>query len=77
MAVSDSTIRTVLEPEDEHPHQPDDSPNYNESVYQAMTRYHCNGLTGIGTSEYLDQVVAGWPTGPDVPNPARREEVAS
>ena len=36
-------------------------------ITEAMTRYECNGLTGVGMSEYLDQVVDGWPTGPDVP----------
>ena len=36
-------------------------------ITEAMTRYHCNGLTGVGMSEYLDQVVDGWPTGPDLP----------
>jgi hypothetical protein len=29
---------------------------------EAMTRYECSGLTGVGMSEYLDQVVDGWPT---------------
>ena len=36
-------------------------------ITEAMTRYHCNGLSGVGMSEYLDQVVDGWPVGPDVP----------
>ncbi|MGA1439306.1 MAG: DUF7064 domain-containing protein [Ilumatobacteraceae bacterium] len=44
-------------------------------ITEAMTRYRCNGLTGVGMSEYLDQVLDGWPIGPDVP--ARPEEVTS
>jgi hypothetical protein len=36
-------------------------------ITEAMTRYRCGDLTGIGMSEYLDQVVDGWPVGPDVP----------
>ena len=28
-----------------------------------MTRFECNGLTGMGMSEYLDQVVDGVPVG--------------
>jgi len=35
-------------------------------ITEAMTRYHCDGRTGIGMSEYLDQVVDGEPVGPDV-----------
>lgn len=35
-------------------------------ITEAMTRYHCEGRTGIGMSEYLDQVVDGVPVGPDV-----------
>lgn len=35
-------------------------------ITEAMTRYECNGQRGIGMSEYLDQVVDGIPTGPDV-----------
>ena len=31
-----------------------------------MTRYECYGRTGIGMSEYLDQLVDGRPVGPDV-----------
>jgi hypothetical protein len=44
-------------------------------ITEAMTRYECNGLTGVGMSEYLDQVVDGWPVGPDLP--ARAGEGAS
>lgn len=46
-------------------------------ITEAMTRYRCNGLTGVGMSEYLDQVVDGWPTGPDVPARPEAEEVRS
>lgn len=35
-------------------------------ITEAMTRYECNGRTGIGMSEYLDQIVDGKPIGPDV-----------
>ena len=35
-------------------------------ITEAMTRYECNGQRGIGMSEYLDQVIDGVPTGPDV-----------
>jgi hypothetical protein len=28
-----------------------------------MTEYTCNGMTGYGLSEYLDQVIDGKPTG--------------
>ena len=31
--MSDTAVRTVLEPEDEYPHEPDPVPNYNESMY--------------------------------------------
>lgn len=30
-----------------------------------MTEYRCNGMTGYGLSEYLDQIVDGKPTGTD------------
>lgn len=35
-------------------------------ITEAMTRYRCGDHTGIGMSEYLDQVVDGLPIGPDV-----------
>jgi hypothetical protein len=38
-------------------------------ITEAMTRFECDGRTGIGMSEYLDQVVDGWPVGPDVVAP--------
>ena len=31
--MADAKVITVLEPEDEYPHPPDDAPNYNESMY--------------------------------------------
>jgi hypothetical protein len=37
-------------------------------ITEAMTRYECDGQVGIGMSEFLDQVVDGWPIG--VPAPA-------
>jgi hypothetical protein len=35
-------------------------------ITEAMTRYRCGDRTGIGMSEYLDQIVDGKPVGPDV-----------
>ncbi len=35
-------------------------------ITEAMTRYRCGDRTGIGMSEYLDQIVDGEPAGPDV-----------
>ncbi len=35
-------------------------------ITEAMTRFECDGRTGIGMSEYLDQIVDGEPVGPDV-----------
>ncbi len=32
-------------------------------ITEAMTRYECDGRVGIGMSEFLDQVVDGWPVG--------------
>ncbi len=32
-------------------------------ITEAMTSYECDGQTGIGMSEFLDQVVDGWPIG--------------
>jgi len=35
-------------------------------ITEAMTRFECRGHTGIGMSEYLDQVVDGQAVGPDL-----------
>ena len=35
-------------------------------ITEAMTRYRCEGRSGIGMSEYLDQVIDGRPVGPDL-----------
>ena len=32
-------------------------------ITEAMTRFECDGRVGIGMSEFLDQVVDGWPVG--------------
>jgi hypothetical protein len=32
-------------------------------ITEAMTRFTCEGRDGIGMSEFLDQVVDGWPVG--------------
>ena len=32
-------------------------------ITEAMTRYECDGHVGLGMSEFLDQVVDGWPIG--------------
>lgn len=37
-------------------------------ITEAMTRFVCDGVDGIGMSEFLDQVIDGWPVG--VPRPA-------
>ena len=34
-------------------------------ITEGMTVYRCNGMTGYGLSEYLDQIVDGKPTGTD------------
>jgi hypothetical protein len=42
------------------------SPNgemLNTRITEAMTEYQCNGLRGMGMSEYLDQIVDGEPVG--------------
>lgn len=36
-------------------------------ITEAMTRYECDGHAGIGMSEFLDQVVDGWPIGVPAP----------
>ena len=35
-------------------------------ITEGMTEYTCDGKTGYGLSEYLDQIVDGRPLGPDV-----------
>ena len=35
-------------------------------ITEGMTEYSCDGKTGYGLSEYLDQIVDGKPIGPDV-----------
>jgi len=35
-------------------------------ITEGMTEYSCDGVTGYGLSEYLDQIVDGVPVGPDV-----------
>ncbi len=35
-------------------------------ITEGMTEYTCDGKTGYGLSEYLDQIVDGKPVGPDV-----------
>lgn len=35
-------------------------------ITEGMTEYTCDGRTGYGLSEYLDQLVDGHPVGPDV-----------
>lgn len=44
----------------------DDGTVLHTRITEAMTRFTCNGRTGIGMSEYLDQVVDGRPVGPDI-----------
>jgi hypothetical protein len=35
----------------------------NTRITEGMTEYRCNGITGYGLSEYLDQIVDGKPSG--------------
>ena len=35
----------------------------NTRITEGMTEYKCNGMTGYGLSEYLDQIIDGKPTG--------------
>lgn len=44
----------------------DDGEQLHTRITEAMTRFTCDGRDGIGMSEFLDQVVDGWPVG--VPN---------
>ncbi len=40
-----------------------DGAELNTRITEGMTEYTCNGLTGYGLSDYLDQIVDGKPTG--------------
>jgi hypothetical protein len=40
-----------------------DGKELNTRITEGMTEYTCNGMTGYGLSEYLDQIVDGKPTG--------------
>ena len=40
-----------------------DGTELNTRITEGMTEYKCNGMTGYGLSEYLDQIVDGRPTG--------------
>ena len=40
-----------------------DGAELNTRITEGMTEYKCNGLTGYGLSEYLDQIVDGKPSG--------------
>jgi hypothetical protein len=40
-----------------------DGKELNTRITEGMTEYTCNGMTGYGLSEYLDQVIDGKPTG--------------
>lgn len=62
---------TVLEGEDEHPHQPDPVPGCDGSVHPNAADLGHEGFRsgdqrGIGMGEHLDQVVDGRPVGPGV-----------
>jgi hypothetical protein len=35
-------------------------------ITEGMTRWSCEGLTGAGLSEYLDQIISGTPVGTEV-----------
>jgi hypothetical protein len=40
-----------------------DGREFNTRITEGMTEYRCDGLTGYGLSEYLDQIVDGRPSG--------------
>ncbi|MDO8840367.1 MAG: hypothetical protein Q7V31_15750 [Parvibaculum sp.] len=40
-----------------------DGTDLNTRITEGMTEYRCNGVTGYGLSEYLDQIVDGRPVG--------------
>jgi hypothetical protein len=40
-----------------------DGKELNTRITEGMTEYTCNGMTGYGLSEYLDQIIDGKPTG--------------
>jgi hypothetical protein len=44
----------------------DDGSELVTRITEGMTEYTCDGKTGYGLSEYLDQIVDGRPLGPDV-----------
>ncbi len=44
----------------------DDGTELVTRITEGMTEYTCDGKTGYGLSEYLDQIVDGKPVGPDV-----------
>lgn len=44
----------------------DDGTELVTRITEGMTEYTCDGKTGYGLSEYLDQIVDGKPLGPDV-----------
>lgn len=41
----------------------DDGSEMRTRITEAFTEYHCNGMTGYGLAEYLDQMVDGLPVG--------------
>ena len=43
----------------------DDGTDLVTRITEGMTEYRCDGKTGYGMSEYLDQIVDGRPVGPD------------
>ena len=46
---------------DQHERLTPDGAELNTRITEGMTEYTCNGLTGYGLSEYLDQIVDGKP----------------
>ena len=40
-----------------------DGEELNTRITEGMTEYKCNGMTGYGLSEYLDQIIDGKPSG--------------
>ena len=40
-----------------------DGEQFHTRIAEAMTRFECDGVVGLGMSEFLDQVIDGWPIG--------------
>lgn len=61
MARAGDGLRIRLEPEERCTHP--DGEAFMTRVTAGMTRYHGDGMTGCGLSEFLDRIVDGAPVG--------------